>query len=623
MRTNQQQRLAAGTAPTCDCTAAAMSSSTAPATPSDAASTGSTRVDVFDAERGREVAIKISEDKSEPLIDPNDPVDTPHSTASFEGDLSSLDLSSFTPGPEADRPTTPTTPMAFARNVSSAVSAHLTRFLGRMTRNSFHNACVIDHSPKWSLGVPRNTPGDFSKHRVCISSLANPWRNIQWWALIGIMVGPSVLATSLFGLIPLGEPNGSVSDKGLWIGFFNPVIYSVFTFLMLAIFYSVLDETKPFRSHWLYDSGPVIAANYILQVSIMLFILPFTQTFPFVGLLPFAICTTATITAFHAMEARFWPCKCAFYGYQLHNFTKVVIAVSTYIIVLTIWVVTYRNSSGFGQALLAYLPLILVFIWKKILLSITDVFPLELAMLISGFWLENLDDIFQTLVFPSVADGALSFFFLYSRKILENVAYLVFLTEWWFAFRVWIKDFLKRLFTCHLSDAPAEAIHEDRDSNDRGHSNQKPGYQRRQLQFFIFKIFSQATAYMFFMISAPILRHGPNNEYYPLTPETSDTTEGQSRLTSRRYRDALVFSAFALTISIASGLIAWWYVRSRRHSIYRDIKILYHFLLRTPIYLILVGFILLASEVLALMVVQYHYRIWFFDNVQPPGEHAR
>lgn len=49
-------------------------------------------------------------------------------------------------------------------------------------------------------------------------------------------------------------------------------------------------------------------------------------------------------------------------------------------------------------------------------------------MLISGFWLENLDDVFQTLVFPSVANGFLSYFFLWFRKALENLAYLLFLT---------------------------------------------------------------------------------------------------------------------------------------------------------------------------------------------------
>ena len=79
---------------------------------------------------------------------------------------------------------------------------------------------------------------------------------------------------------------------------------------------------------------------------------------------------------------------------------------------------------------------------------------------------------------------------LLGRKIAENLAYLLFLTreppvslpsdtwlcligyctanlERWFLFRVWVKDFLKRLFTCNLSRSPAEPVFADIDVDDR------------------------------------------------------------------------------------------------------------------------------------------------------------
>jgi hypothetical protein len=48
----------------------------------------------------------------------------------------------------------------------------------------------------------------------------------------------------------------------------------------------------------------------------------------------------------------------------------------------------------------------------------------------------------------------------------------------WFRFRVWIKDFLKRLFTGQLDQPPAVPIYHDLHVDDRGHSNEHPGYLR-------------------------------------------------------------------------------------------------------------------------------------------------
>jgi hypothetical protein len=80
--------------------------------------------------------------------------------------------------------------------------------------------------------------------------------------------------------------------------------------------------------------------------------------------------------------------------------------------------------------------LIIVFAWKKIILSMTDNFPVEIAMVISGLWLENVDDIFQTLVFglSTEVNFRASFFSLWGRKFFENLAYLLFLTDTWFRF---------------------------------------------------------------------------------------------------------------------------------------------------------------------------------------------
>lgn len=43
-------------------------------------------------------------------------------------------------------------------------------------------------------------------------------------------------------------------------------------------------------------------------------------------------------------------------------------------------------------------------------------------MLISGLWLENLDDVFQTAVFPVVDDPDVNYMAIGLRKIGENLA---------------------------------------------------------------------------------------------------------------------------------------------------------------------------------------------------------
>lgn len=133
---------------------------------------------------------------------------------------------------------------------------------------------------------------------------------------------------------------------------------------------------------------------------------------------------------------------------RLKNYNTVIILVATYVVALAGWVIGFREMSSGGQLSMPFVLLLLVFIWKKILLAKTDSMPILMAMLIAGLWLENLDDVFQTLVFTTVDKPGPTFFLLWLRKFAENAAYLLFLTRRWFKFRVWVKDFCKRCWCC-------------------------------------------------------------------------------------------------------------------------------------------------------------------------------
>ncbi len=75
-----------------------------------------------------------------------------------------------------------------------------------------------------------------------------------------------------------------------------------------------------------------------------------------------------------------------------------------YVIINSCWVIAYREFGRKGRALLPFLLLIIVYIFKRMLLSASDGFPITIAILIAGLWVENLDDVFQTVVFPVVPD---------------------------------------------------------------------------------------------------------------------------------------------------------------------------------------------------------------------------
>lgn len=61
-----------------------------------------------------------------------------------------------------------------------------------------------------------------------------------------------------------------------------------------------------------------------------------------------------------------------------------------------------------------------------------------------GFWLENLTDMFTTLSFPAAENFGKTFAVVFSTRVVENMAYLVFQLDTWFKFRIWIKGKFKK-----------------------------------------------------------------------------------------------------------------------------------------------------------------------------------
>lgn len=281
-----------------------------------------------------------------------------------------------------------------------------------------------------------------------------PWAWSLWFLIPILFITPISLMILLFGVVPLGDPNGGVLDKLVWLLVVNPIAYAIFNSLVTLIFYAILDEHIPVRPLRYYI--PLIIGTYVVEVAVMGALYLFLDTFSLMGLIPFFLAVFFVYSGLKGMRAVMWHQGCTYYKDRLKQYRKVIFVITIYVIILACWVIAYRELGRQGRAILPFVLLVIVFFFKKILLSVTDSFPITIAMLIAGLWLENLDDVFQTIVFPVVPDSdVFLFFLLWLRKTAENVAYILFLTRGWFRFRVWIKAFLKRLF------CPRKVTHAD------------------------------------------------------------------------------------------------------------------------------------------------------------------
>eukprot|EP00051_Salpingoeca_urceolata_P012961 m.161812 g.161812 ORF g.161812 m.161812 type:complete len:517 (-) comp17655_c1_seq1:51-1601(-) len=452
------------------------------------------------------------------------------------------------------------------------------------------------------------------------------WSHLRWkrWQLMAVTFFlPPVLAFFLFGVIPLGAPNDSRNEKLVWIFVTNAFTFLAFNICIISIWLACLDETKPWRSKSVYIT--VALLSYAMQSGIMFGI--FTaqdSTFELFGVIPYGINVCAVIIMTLGLRPFVWTCGCSFYRDRLVQFAKVMVVMFVYVILLSGWVMLYREIDArenvAGGVALPFMLLLVVFILKKVLLAVTDDFPIEIAMLISGLWLENLDDVFQVLVFPTAADlkPSATFAAIWLRKFAENIAYIAFLTDHWFRFRVWIKVFLKSKFTGKTPQEGATDIIDDDELDDRGHSNNKPGYLRRQAQFLMYKILSQCSANIYFIIVAPILRFGQNDDFYPLSKKVSASQNDLNTLEDDDFRNAIGFAVISFFTSLLTGVIAYKFIHYKRPEVFDQLRQLYGSLFASPVYYGFVFAIFVSSQMMGTAVLQYQYRIWFWQDSDPP-----
>ena len=177
---------------------------------------------------------------------------------------------------------------------------------------------------------------------------------------------------------------------------------------------------------------------------------------------------------------------------------------------------------------------------------------------------------------------------------------------------MWIKAFLKGLFTCRGTDPSAQPIEKD-DIEDRGHSNVKPGYHRRQVQFFMWKVLSQMNSCVFFLAVAPALRYGLNASYYPFSKEVTVAFSGIEVLDQNQYFYANLFVTALFVMFACSGIAGYFFIKRRLPQVYQDIRTIVTTVFLGPTYIGIVLTIIFANQLLAVSILQAHNRIWFWE----------
>eukprot|EP00026_Physarum_polycephalum_P003647 Phypoly_transcript_03660.p1 GENE.Phypoly_transcript_03660~~Phypoly_transcript_03660.p1 ORF type:complete len:575 (+),score=70.62 Phypoly_transcript_03660:405-2129(+) len=430
---------------------------------------------------------------------------------------------------------------------------------------------------------------------------------------------PLIYLLLMFGAIPIGERKDDDDDKPGRVGdtdrfhrywvftcVVNPINMTVIAFLNCGIFLSCMGVLRPFRVHW-----SILISVFVIETAVFTLIVPFTGTFDFFGVASLFLCYGSYLMAIYCYETwkveKMWkevPIELAQELAILHKnfwqFVKVAVSFLVFFLILLLYMWAYQHvGSGLGQKLLPFGMTIGVFIVRKVILALTDDFPLDTAMLISGFWVENIYDMFQTMAYRNVK-LPVNYVSVWFTNCLSLLANLVFLTDTWFMFRIWIKAWLPRAFKgqCCPCKLGVEPDFEEID-DERGHSNNKIGYHRRQARFFMYKAFSKCIAACFYFLISTVLRFGVNRKLFPFA---SDSKED--------YVNSLIFCVCNLIFLCCAVVGAALFVRYRHRKLY-DHFVAERHTLKNRHMLGAVVALLINNGIVAISMIMYFNQIYY------------
>ncbi|CAD7700692.1 unnamed protein product [Ostreobium quekettii] len=401
---------------------------------------------------------------------------------------------------------------------------------------------------------------------------------------------------------------GDFGDKAWWAFVVNPGTYVFFQYMLISIFLACLDEKRPWRPFLSY--APILLVGYMAQLGIVGAVTLAHRTFEGLGVVSISISVLVTLAGLKILRNSF-DCNMEHYMLIYRQFVRIMATFVVFMLILWAYIIANTNTDGSGQGFYTVALAIITFIFKKVFLAMTDPYPIEIAMVISGLWLENLVDVFITLAYPTARGSVVTLVIIWLSRIAEDVAYLGFQLDIWFKFRVWIKGKFKK--------EQQGAIEEDVDKDDRGHSNIHPGYRRRQMRFLIWKLISQLSSNITFVILMPALRFGQNKEFYPyseneFTVRFQDVRhdEAYDCFTEEDFKGTVWFAMLAMLTFFISGSAILVFMNRYHKAVLQDLVDRYNLLIVQDTYFGFVVSVLISNVVLAVSSVQYYNRVYYF-----------
>lgn len=477
--------------------------------------------------------------------------------------------------------------------------------------------------------------------RIAHAKTPYEWLNVVWLLLIAFL-SPAIFGILWFGAIPISMEKlecqmvpadlredseseesgcdhtyirdcaeGHFGDKAAWAFVVNPGTYVFFSYNLIIIFLGCLDEARPWRPFKSYL--PILVTSYVVQVGLGGLPVFFSRSFKGVGLVALGASIAVTLAGLRLTPHQLFDTSRGHYMKIYCSFVRILCVFFVFWLLMLLYIIANAHSQGVGQGFLTFGLAIVTFIFKKILLSMTDTYPLEMAMVISGLWLENLVDLFIILAYPTATRLGPTFAVIWVTRVAEDIAYLGFQLDAWFKFRVWVKGVLG------LAKSRSYPIEDDINLDDRGHSNIHPGYRRRQMRFLAWKLLSQLSSSICFLALIPILRFGQNKDYYPFSFERVPVEfrgvsldAGFGCFTKKEFKASMIFAALSMTTFFVSGCALVWYMSKYHNDILHQLVDRGKELIVSHTYFGFVLTVLVSNVLLAVSAVQFYNRLFYF-----------
>lgn len=450
------------------------------------------------------------------------------------------------------------------------------------------------------LKVPPPPEYDWPPH----SNLKNPF--LRTWLWFFLLIVPNLFLVSVV-VIPLGDPSLLFDRHGSWpmLFFVNPLMMSVIGSVHFATYITCVGGKHSSLSY-----AQILLGIYFMQILALVPLVHFFGFFKFIGVISLGLTYLVTFGSVWLHQQELIAGAGARRFQHLYwRYIRIVITLFVHLSFIVVYIWAFQASPGPVQPVLSFALGIVTFINRKIVLGFSDPFPIELAMLVSGFFVNNMSDMFQTLAYPNVKSPEF-YIYVWVLNLLADAANLIFLTQPWFTFRVWIKGVL----LCQWRHMPKQ--NDDDIPDERGHSSNRPGYMRRQARFYFWRIASKLCAHVFYLFISIVLRYGPNKQYYIFSEEpyrhpVDEDGEPSNTLSTRGYMNSSVYVLFSIVFILLAAALGYILVRCRYRETYRQLKPVFKRTMVNRTFIAFIVAIAVHNGLLAITILQYHEKLWW------------